>query len=142
MSWSLFGAQVVSSVHLGWVLFTIFGAFFCFRRPLMKWVHLAVMAYGVAIELGGWICPLTYLEKHLLDQAGVGGYEGDFITHVIRVLIYPGVPQWVLIVGAFVVLGWTLYLDFLHDRLFPPAEPARTAKDWAPPTAESEITGG
>jgi hypothetical protein len=118
MSWALFGAQLVASVHLAWVLFTVIGAFFCFRRPVLKWVHLAVMAYGVAIEIGGWICPLTHLEKALLDAAGVPGYDGDFVTHLIRRVIYPDVSQEVLIAGALVVLAWTLYLDFVHDRLF------------------------
>ena len=59
------------------------------RWPRLAWVHLPVLAYGASIELVGWICPLTPLEKRLRIAAGQAGYEGGFIEHYVGGILYP-----------------------------------------------------
>ena len=55
----------------------------------MPWIHLPTVAWGVAIELVGWVCPLTPLENRLRRAAGGAGYEGGCIEHYLTPLIYP-----------------------------------------------------
>jgi hypothetical protein len=75
------------------------------RWPKLAYVHLPVAAYGALIELVGWICPLTPLEKRLREQAGLEGYEGGFVEHYILPLLYPsGLNRGVqLVLGALVI---------------------------------------
>ena len=39
-------------------------------------MHLPAAAWGVAIEIFGWICPLTSLEQELWRRAGSEGFGG------------------------------------------------------------------
>ena len=45
--------------------------------------------YAAAIEIVGWVCPLTPLENHFRAAAGQSGYDGGFIEHYLWPLIYP-----------------------------------------------------
>jgi hypothetical protein len=45
------------------VLFVVFGGLAALRCQRVAWFHLPAAIWGVAIEFGGWICPLTYLEN-------------------------------------------------------------------------------
>ena len=63
------------------------------------------MAYGVAIEVFYWPCPLTYLEQYLRLRAGRGIYEEPFIAHYVNQFVYVDLPQWSLIVAALAVLS-------------------------------------
>jgi hypothetical protein len=59
--------------------------------PIVRvaWLHVPAAAWGVAIEFGGWICPLTPLESHLRALAGDVEYRGDFIARYLLPVIYP-----------------------------------------------------
>jgi hypothetical protein len=83
-------ADTVLLVHLGFILFVVFGALLVARWPRLLPLHLAAAAWGVAIEVLGAICPLTYAENHLRLLAGEAGYGGGFIDHYLLPLIYPG----------------------------------------------------
>lgn len=82
-------ADLVLVLHAGFILFVMFGALLQLRWPRAPLVHLPMLAWGVAIELIGWTCPLTPLEKTLRHAAGEGGYTGGFIEHYLLPLIYP-----------------------------------------------------
>lgn len=82
-------ADLVVLVHLGFVLFVVFGALLVLRRPRLAWLHLPAAAWGAAIEFGGWICPLTPLENALRRTAGAAGYSGGFIDHYLARIVYP-----------------------------------------------------
>ena len=56
----------------------------------MAYVQLPVAVYGVVIELVGFRCPLTPLEKTLRRNAGDVGFEGGFVEHYIVPVLYPG----------------------------------------------------
>ncbi len=82
-------ADAVLVVHLLFIVFAVTGAFAALRwRPLI-WVHLPCAIWAVAIEWGGWICPLTPLEVFFRRCAGQAGYAGGFIAHYLLPIIYP-----------------------------------------------------
>ncbi|QOY92714.1 DUF2784 domain-containing protein [Massilia sp. UMI-21] len=111
-----FLADAVLLVHLGFILFVVFGALLVLRRPALAPVHLAAAAWGAGIELLGAICPLTHVENRLRALAGESGYSGGFIDHYLLPLIYPGemtralqlgLAAGVLVVNA-VLYAWIL----------------------------------
>jgi Protein of Unknown function (DUF2784) len=98
-------ADLVVLLHFAFVLFVVFGGLLALRWPKVAYVHLPVAMYGTLIELVGWICPLTPLEKRLRESAGLEGYEGGFVEHYILPVLYPteltrGVQ---LLLGALVI---------------------------------------
>lgn len=89
MLWRV-AADVVLVVHLAFVAFVVFGGFLAWRWPRVAYVQLPVALYGVIIEIVGFRCPLTPLEKWLRRQAGSAGYDGGFVEHYIVRVLYPG----------------------------------------------------
>lgn len=98
-------ADLVVFLHFLFVLFVVFGGLLALRWPKVAYVHLPVAAYGALIELVGWICPLTPLEKRLREGAGLEAYEGGFVEHYILPVLYPsGLTRSVqLVLGALVI---------------------------------------
>jgi len=91
MSASLYGllADAVVVVHFLFVVFVVAGGLLVLRWPLAAWIHLPAAAWGAAIEIWGWICPLTPLEKRLRVLAGEAAYEGGFIQTYLLSALYP-----------------------------------------------------
>lgn len=89
MVWRV-AAGVVVVAHLAFVVFVVAGGFLTWRWPRVAYLHLPAAAYGVVIELVGFRCPLTPLEKMLRRRAGAAGYEGGFVEHYIVPVLYPG----------------------------------------------------
>lgn len=87
--WYAFSADVVAVIHLGFVLFVLFGGLIVVKWPRVMWLHLPAVAWGALVEFTGWICPLTPLENWLRWQAGQVGYEGDFLLRLLLPLLYP-----------------------------------------------------
>jgi hypothetical protein len=86
--WRLLADGVVL-LHLAVVGFIVFGGLLAWRWPRAAFVHLPFAAWGVAIELGQWICPLTPLENRLRRLAGEGAYEGGFVARYVLPVLYP-----------------------------------------------------
>jgi len=82
-------ADLVLTLHLGFVVFAVAGGLLVLRWPRLAWVHLPAAAWGVAIELFGWTCPLTPLENELRRAAGAGAYTGGFVEHYLVPVVYP-----------------------------------------------------
>jgi hypothetical protein len=82
-------ADLVLIIHLAFVVFVVLGGLLVLRWPKLMWLHVPAVLWGVAIELIGFVCPLTPLEVWLREQGGESGYEGDFISHYITALLYP-----------------------------------------------------
>ena len=105
MSYSLL-ADMTVLVHTMFVLFVVCGGLVVLRWPRLAWFHLPAAVWGVLIEFGGWICPLTDLENHWRRKAGATGYGGSFIQHHLEPLFYPlG-----LTMGSQVLLGLSALL--------------------------------
>jgi len=76
-------------LHFAFILFVAAGAILVLRWPSLAYVHVPCLIWGIAIELGGFICPLTPLEVEWRLAAGRDGYSGGFIDHYIMPLVYP-----------------------------------------------------
>jgi len=98
-------ADAVVLLHLSFIVFVVCGGFLAWRWPRLIWVHLPAAAWGTAIELFHWTCPLTPLEKWLRQLAGSAGYEGGFIEHYLIPIIYPAaLTRWQQVVLGIVVV--------------------------------------
>ena len=82
-------ADAVLVIHLAFIVFAVAGALAALRWRRLIWVHLPCALWAVAIELGGWLCPLTPLEIYLRRSAGQAGFTGGFIQHYLLPVIYP-----------------------------------------------------
>jgi hypothetical protein len=99
-------ADLVVIAHFLFVLFVVFGGLLVLRWSKVAYVHLPVAAYGALIELVGWICPLTPLEKRLREGSGLEGYEGGFVEHYVLPMLYPaGLTRGVQLVLGGLVIG-------------------------------------
>jgi uncharacterized protein DUF2784 len=99
----LAAAILVLVVHLGFILWVIFGAFVTRGRPLLACVHITSFIWGLVIEIFPWTCPLTFAENWLEQRAGVALYSGGFLLHYLDALIYPNLPLVLLTFAAAVV---------------------------------------
>jgi hypothetical protein len=82
-------ADLVLLLHLLFIVFAMLGALLVLRWRWAALLHLPMLAWGVAIELTGGICPLTPLENTLRRAAGEGGYSGSFLEHYLLPIVYP-----------------------------------------------------
>ncbi|MBF0182982.1 MAG: DUF2784 domain-containing protein [Magnetococcales bacterium] len=93
-------ADATALLHISFVLFVLFGSALVARFPSLLWLHLAAVAWGVAIELIGWRCPLTLVENHFRQLALQAGQGWSWIDLNLLPLIYPdlwfpgGFPSW------------------------------------------------
>lgn len=75
----------------------------CFR-PLLRTLHIASLIYAIVIELVPWLpCPLTTAETWLEARAGIEPAHGPFLVRVLDAVVYPDLPQWLVVGGAVVV---------------------------------------
>ncbi len=82
-------AGITVAAHLGFVLFVGSGGLLVLRWRRLAWLHVPAAVYGVAIELGGWVCPLTPLENYFRRLGAESGYRGGFLKHYVLPLLYP-----------------------------------------------------
>ncbi|ABQ25809.1 DUF2784 domain-containing protein [Geotalea uraniireducens] len=112
-------ADMVVVVHALFVLFVVFGGVIVLRCQRLAWLHLPAAIWGVVIELGGWVCPLTYLENHFRRLGGESGYSGAFISQYLEPILYPlGLThqaQWLLGLSAFFV-NLAIYVHLWRSR--------------------------
>jgi len=82
-------ADCVVLVHAAFVAFVVLGGFLAWRWRAVVLLHVPCALWGIAIEYGGWVCPLTPLENLLRERAGLEGYRGGFIEHYVIPALYP-----------------------------------------------------
>ncbi len=112
-----FLADIVTIIHLLFILFVIFGGFLVLKWRWIIYFHIPAAVWGALIEFKGWICPLTPWENQLRQAGGEAGYSGGFIEHYILPVMYPeNLTQEIqVILGIFVIVinltvyGWILY---------------------------------
>ncbi|HEV8712226.1 MAG TPA: DUF2784 domain-containing protein [Candidatus Binatia bacterium] len=98
-------ADLVVLVHLGFVLFVVFGGMLVLRWHSIMWLHLPAVAWGVLLELAGWTCPLTPLENWLWNMGEEAGYWDGFVEHYLLAILYPeGLTRHLQMVLGFVAL--------------------------------------
>ena len=82
-------ADVVVFLHAAFVFFVLFGGLAVLRWRRLAWLHIPAALWGAAIEIGGWACPLTYLENYFRRLGGGTGYGVTFIEHYLEPILYP-----------------------------------------------------
>jgi Protein of Unknown function (DUF2784) len=105
------GIAVLLTVHLLWIVWVIFGAVWTRNRPLLAGFHIASLVWGIVVELGPWACPLTLAEQFFEVGAGSDPYRGSFVNHYLDAIVYPDIPEALLIsLGVVVcVLNLAIY---------------------------------
>jgi hypothetical protein len=114
-----FAADLLVLAHFAFVVFVVAGGLLVLRWPKAAWAHVPAALWGAAIELGGWICPLTPLEQQLRARAGRESYEGDFVARYVLPVLYPeGLTRDAqLVLGvAVVVINAAIYAVVLRRR--------------------------
>jgi len=117
-----FLAGAVLLLHLGFILFVLFGALAVVRWRRLMPLHLAAAVWGIGIELSGAICPLTWAENQLRRLAGGAGYGDGFIEHYLVALIYPaglGRSTQYLLAAAVLAVNIVLYAWMLNRHARP-----------------------
>ncbi len=104
---------MVLALHLTWIVWVIFGWFVARDRCVLRWFHFGSLIYGIFIEIAPWPCPLTLLEQWLESKAGIAAWREPFLIHYLEVIVYPNVPEKMLITAAVLLCGFNL---FLHGR--------------------------
>jgi hypothetical protein len=112
-------ATAVLFLHGLFIFWVIFGALVVSSRPILRWLHIASLVWGILTELLPWPCPLTQLENWLEARAGVESYQGGFLMHYLDRLVYPDISPTVLTVtGVFVcALNLALYARQMWSAL-------------------------
>ena len=86
----------------------VFGAVLTRSRPILRWLHIGSLIWGILTELMPWPCPLTLLENWLEQKAGVEPYQGSFLLHYIDKLVYPDISATLLTVAGVLVCALNL----------------------------------
>jgi Protein of Unknown function (DUF2784) len=83
-------------VLLGWIVTR--------SRRLLRTLHIASLIYAIVIELVPWPpCPLTVAETWLETRAGIELAHGPFLVRILDAVVYPDLPEW-LVVGCAVLV--------------------------------------
>ncbi len=125
-------ADIVVLIHLAFVIFAVLGAFLIIWRPWILWLHLPAIFWAIWIEMTGGICPLTPLENWLRNQAGQGGYRGDFVEYYLMPVLYPlGLTRNIqILLGVLVILANLAIYGYVIFRLKPnPDKPELKIED-------------
>jgi uncharacterized protein DUF2784 len=109
-------ASLVLGLHLLFVLWVMFGALLTRRRPLLRWLHLSSLVWGVLVEILPWPCPLTPAENWLTSHAGIGSYQGGFLLYYLDALVYPDVPPSLLTVCGVAVCLFNIGIYVVRFR--------------------------
>lgn len=105
-SFRLSGGHVLA-LHFGFVLFAVFGGLLVYLSPLWAWVHLPAVIWSSWVNLAGWTCPLTPLEKELRARDGRTAYAGGFLEHYLGRLVYPlGMPRRMELIAGISIVVW------------------------------------
>jgi hypothetical protein len=101
-------ATAVLFLHALFMVWVVFGAIVTRSRPILRWLHIVSLIWGILTELTPWPCPLTLLENWLEQKAGVAPYQGGFLLHYMDKLVYPDISATVLTVAGGLVCAFNL----------------------------------
>lgn len=111
-------ADLVLLLHAAFVAFVLLGGLLALRWRRAWMVHVPAAAWGAAVELFGWLCPLTPLE-HALRRAGGGAADStSFVERYVVPLVYPAelTRDLQLLLGAGVVIVNIIVYAFVLRR--------------------------
>ena len=109
-------AIFVLFLHARFILWVVFGALITRSRPVLGWLHIGSLVWGIITELLPWPCPLTVLENWFEARAGVQPYQGGFLLHYLDKLVYPDISTTFLTVAGVIICA--LNLAFYGRRMW------------------------
>src|ERR1700737_3567663 len=95
-------------LHALFIVWVVFGAVLTRSRPVLRWLHIASLIWGILTGL--LPCPLTLLENWLEGKAGIEPYQGGFLLHYLDKLVYPNISATALTVAGVIVCAFNLAL--------------------------------
>ncbi len=81
-------AKLVALGHIAFAAFAILGGFLVARYVWLFWPHMLAFAWSFATLAFDWGCPVTPLEKSLLQRAGAPSYREGFVQHYLTRTTY------------------------------------------------------
>ena len=109
-------AAAVLLVHLTWLLWVALAAFVTRGRRLLSVLHVLSLVWGIAVEVSPWPCPLTTLEQHFQHETDTSTYTQSCIVHYLDKLVYPDIPEPVLVAVAVSVCLFNLGIYVVRYR--------------------------
>jgi hypothetical protein len=101
-------ATCILFLHALFILWVVFGALLTRSRPILRWLHIGSLVWGILTELLPWPCPLTLLEDWLERRAGIEPYQGGFLLHYLDKLVYPDVSATALTIAGVIICALNL----------------------------------
>jgi hypothetical protein len=96
--------EAVLFLHLLWSAWVLFGWAVTRCRPLLRTLHIGSLIYAIVIESVPWLpCPLTLAETWLQTRAGIEPARGPFLVRALDAVVYPDLPEWLVVGGAVIV---------------------------------------
>jgi Protein of Unknown function (DUF2784) len=93
--------EAVLFLHLLWCGWVLLGWTVTRRRPLLRTLHIGSLVYAIVVEsLPSLPCPLTLAETWLETRAGIEPTHGPFLVRVLDTVVYPDLPEWLVVGGA------------------------------------------
>jgi hypothetical protein len=97
------------ALHVAWLGWILLGWVWTRGRPLLRWLHIGSLAWGIVVSVFPWTCPLTWAEMEFERRAGLTPYNKSFLEHYVERLVYPDVDARLLMACAIgvcaVILG-------------------------------------
>jgi Protein of Unknown function (DUF2784) len=101
-------ADSVLALHFVFVLWVVLGVLVTRNRPVLRWLHISCLVWGILVEVTPWPCPLTGIENWLELKANITTYQGTFLLHYLDKLVYPDISPTLLTVAAVTFCAWNL----------------------------------
>ncbi len=96
--------EAVLFLHLLWCAWVLLGWTVTRGRRVLRILHIASVLYAIVIQLAPWPpCLLTVAETWLEARAGIEPAHGPFLVRVLDAVVYPDLPEW-LVVGCAVLV--------------------------------------
>ena len=97
-------AAAVLFLHLLWCVWVLLGWAVTRCRPLLRTLHIASLVYAIVVETVPWLpCRLTLAETWLETRAGIEPARGPFLVRVLDAVVYPDLPELLVVGGAVLV---------------------------------------
>ena len=96
--------EAVLFLHLLWSVWVLLGWTVTRSRRILRTLHIASLVYAIVIELVPWPpCPLTVAETWLEGRGGIVPARGPFLVRLLVAVVYPDLPEWLVVGGAVLV---------------------------------------
>jgi hypothetical protein len=113
-------AEAVLFLHVLWCGWVLLGWTVTRRRRVLRTLHITSVFYAIVIQIAPWPpCLLTVAEVWLEARAGIEPSHGPFLVRVLDAVVYPDLPERLVIGCAVLVCAGILsvYLRrYLHRQ--------------------------